>query len=63
MISAPTQSIAFFVDVALADSAGTAGRTSAVANAIVPAGISVCVAGGTDGTKTVILRGFLTKDR
>jgi hypothetical protein len=58
-----TQSIPFFLDVTPADATGTAGGTAAIANAIVRSGSTVCVAGGTTGTKQVILRGFLTKDR
>lgn len=54
---------AFFVDVVPTDSAGAAGRTSQVANAIVRSGHTLCVDSVTDGTMTMNVRGFLTKDR
>jgi hypothetical protein len=64
-VQAPSamQANAFFVDVVPTDSAGTAGRSSVVANAIVRSGNTLCVDNVTSGTATVIVRGFLTKDR
>ena len=37
--------------------------STTVAHAIVRSGSSLCVAGGTEVDKSVIVRGFLTKDR
>jgi len=64
-VQAPSASVSlpFFIDVALADGAGTAGKSTAVGHAIVRSGNSLCVAGGTAVDKSVIVRGFLTKDR
>lgn len=64
-VQAPSTSasLPFFIDVAVTDSAGTAGKISPVAHAIVRSGNSLCVAGGTAVDKSVIVRGFLTKDR